>query len=79
MNESQLAESLAASGPAGAMVVFLGIVIRAWVARLETQLDRLRTTVDEMRGQLSGDALQSAKAITRLEGRVDALEARPAE
>ena len=79
MNEAQLAESLAASGPAGALVVFLGLVIRAWVARLETQLDRLRETVDGMREQLSGRAVETTAAITRLEGRVDALEARPAE
>lgn len=81
MNESQLAESLAASGPAGAAIVFLGLVIRAWVARLEKQIDGLAESVHRLRNTIQERELKTQTALTALEGRVRTLEQRgaPAE
>lgn len=78
MNESQLAESLAASGPAGAAIVFLGLVIRAWVARLEKQIDGLAESVHRLRNTIQERELKTQTAITALEGRVRTLEQRGA-
>ncbi|GAG49171.1 unnamed protein product, partial [marine sediment metagenome] len=64
MNESQLAESLAASGPAGAAIVFLGLVIRAWVARLEKQIDGLAESVHRLRNTIQERELKTQTAIT---------------
>ena len=74
MTESDLLSTLAASGPVGAAVVFLGVVIRSWVTRLELQLDRLGDRLAQLTREIAKGELETRTALTALEHRVAALE-----
>ncbi len=67
MMEPEIISSLASSGPAGLALVFLGVVIRGWVQRLATQVDKLSEKVETIGGMVQARDVEQAKQLARLE------------
>ncbi len=67
MSEPEIIASLASSGPAGLALVFLGVMIRAWVLRLTTQVDVLAERVDKIATMVQARDVEQAKQLARLE------------
>jgi len=65
--EPEIISSLASSGPAGLALVFLGVVIRGWVQRLATQVDKLSEKVETIGGMVQARDVEQAKQLARLE------------
>jgi len=64
--EQQIADSLIASGPLGAALALLGLVLRSWIHRLQDASDELRTRIDALRDTVQAREVAQAQELAKL-------------
>ena len=81
MTETELAQALLTSGPAGVGVLVLAFLIKQWLQQLRSDVVRLGEKVDELESAVHKAGLEAAKhhatteaKLVDLDRRVSALE-----
>lgn len=70
MDDSTIIEAIKLSGPAGAVVVVLGWMVRQWFGRLREDITGLRTAVDKLAGHVGRLELDLEKRLTMVEAKL---------
>lgn len=71
MNDPDITQALINSGPAGVALAFLGVVIRSWIQRLESTVDKLAERFDELRESVQRRELEITREIAEIRGAID--------
>ena len=69
--DQQIAEVLVASGPLGAALALLGIVLRGWIQRLQNTTDELGKRVEDLRNVVQEREVRQAQELAKLDHHVN--------
>ncbi len=75
MDDSAIIEAIKLSGPAGAIVVVLGWMVRQWFARMREDIASLRGAIDRLTGHISKLELDLERRLTMVEAKVGIVSA----
>ena len=70
MTEGHITQALLASGPAGVALAFLGVIIRGWIQRLESTVDKMAGKFDALKDSVQRREVEIAKELTELQGAI---------
>ena len=76
MNEAELANALATSGPAGIGVVVLAVLLRSWLGTVREDLKGVREKLSQLEATMSRASLDAATHHTEARQRLAELERR---
>ena len=70
MTDADITQALLASGPAGVALAFLGVIIRGWIQRLESTVDKMAGKFDALKDSVQRREVEIAKEMTELQGAI---------
>ena len=74
MTDPDITSALVNSGPAGVALAFLGVIIRGWIQRLESTVDKLSRKLDELKDSVQRRELEMTRELAEIQGALQGQE-----